>query len=330
MSKLFNSFFISSIIILASACESYLPNQAKALSISESSFRVQNYIATFENKEIFLNPDGKSKSEWLVRITDESGRAISGVPITFYVMPANPSPIWRDVDELSMKYGSTNQKLKDQVRNGTIKLVGTVSPQNVITDSFGEARTVYTSSNIGSNTEDTGKEILVASYGDFTIDKVINLGYKELVPIPKIEGSLVISEATGVYVHRTVADILVSLAQRVKSLNWKYPLTITAGNLRWGGLYPPHFSHRSGFEVDIRPMSKDGKPTWCDTNGKFYPNYDRDMMIELVKLLKETNPKEMYFNDPKIYEYGTKPLSGHHHHIHVSWDLSGKIVPYEN
>jgi hypothetical protein len=332
MKKILTNTLITSLIIFLSACDSSSPNQVVLI---EDQIRVENYTVQSQGGESFLTPDGKSKFEWVLKITDTTGRPLSGVPIRFYVMPINPSPIWRDVDELAKKFESTAQKFKDQVRNGTIKLIGTVNPITSITDINGEVKTTYTTSNIGSNSEESGKELLVASYGNFTVEKIVNLSYKDLVPVPTIEGGLRISEATGKYVHKSVADTLVALAKKVINLEWKYPLTVTAANLRWGGLYPPHFTHRTGFELDLRPMSIDGKPTWCDTNGKFYPNYDREKMTELVKMLKATGAKEMYFNDPKLYEFGTKPLSGHHHHIHVSWDTIptnglGQILKYQN
>ena len=95
-------------------------------------------------------------------------------------------------------------------------------------------------------------------------------------------------------------------------------MTITAGNLRWGGLYPPHFTHRIGNEIDFRPMSFDGKPTWCNANGN-YPNYDREKTLALIKIFKDAGADEIYFNDPKSFEFGAKPLSGHHNHVHISW-----------
>src|SRR5690606_32007139 len=115
------------------------------------------------------------------------------------------------------------------------------------------------------------------------------------------------------------------LGNKIKAEEWPQPLTITAGNLRWGGLYPPHFTHRRGASLDLRPMSTDGNPTWCSTNGECGANYDRQQTIRLVKILKAAGAVKIYFNDPETFAYGAQPLSGHHNHLHVTW-LNGDNV----
>lgn len=272
-------------------------------------------------KNLDLKPDGKSKFEWNLKITSDTGKKLSNEKIEFSVEAINPDLEWRNVDFLAKKFGSTSNKFKTQVGSGIIKLIGSVAPKQGFTDKNGEITVVYTSSNIGSNTEDSGQEKIVAKYGDKKMEQIINLSYPDMVAIPSVDNFLRISGATGVYVHKNIAKKLLALVEKIKEANWTIPITITAGNLRHGGLYPPHFTHRTGLEIDFRPMSKDGKPTWCNPDGKYAENYDREKTIEFINLAKVEGVTEIFFNDPKLSNIGVTPLEGHSDHLHISFSL---------
>lgn len=71
--------------------------------------------------------------------------------------------------------------------------------------------------------------------------------------------------------------------------------------------------HRSGLEVDIRPMRKDGaeKPVfWWDAA------YDKAGTIKLIELFRACAPVvEVLFNWPDVPF--VKTCLGHDHHFHV-------------
>lgn len=74
-----------------------------------------------------------------------------------------------------------------------------------------------------------------------------------------------------------------------------------------------HKTHRSGLEVDIRPLRKDGLPepvTWHDVE------YDHDATEALIDLFRIYAPVVLiYFNDPDM-PFVTKKVK-HDNHFHV-------------
>lgn len=81
-----------------------------------------------------------------------------------------------------------------------------------------------------------------------------------------------------------------------------------------GGPKPPdHDSHRSGLEVDVRPLRKDGREepvAWCDAN------YDLEGTARLIDLFRTYAPVvKIYFNGPEIPF--VKRAVRHDDHFHV-------------
>lgn len=81
-----------------------------------------------------------------------------------------------------------------------------------------------------------------------------------------------------------------------------------------GGPKPPdHDSHRSGLEVDVRPLRKDGlemSVSWKD------PQYDKEGTIKLIELFKTFAPVvTILFNGPDIPF--VKKWARHDDHLHI-------------
>ncbi|MFN8575489.1 MAG: hypothetical protein U0354_01405 [Candidatus Sericytochromatia bacterium] len=274
-----------------------------------------------------LQPDGESTFEWTIKVIDKEGKPLKNTEISFSVEPINPLNGWRNIEEVAKRYGSSANKLRDKVNNGSIRLIGTVIPQKVQTNSEGIAKTIYKTSHIGGNEENKGSEKIIAKYNNEILENKVEIGYDDLVPIPTIDGVLKIGDATGKHLQKDVVDLLLNIADKIKAEKWTQPLTITAGTLKWGGLYPPHFTHRRGGTFDFRPMSTDGLATWCNTDGTFAPNYDRDKTLQLIKIFKNSGATEIIFNDPEGFKLGAKALAGHHNHLHISWlESESKLV----
>ncbi len=74
-----------------------------------------------------------------------------------------------------------------------------------------------------------------------------------------------------------------------------------------------HKSHMSGFEVDVRPLRKDGcraAVTWS------HPQYDREGTAKLIELFRtHAQVALIYFNGPGI-PYVSKRIN-HDNHFHV-------------
>ena len=83
-----------------------------------------------------------------------------------------------------------------------------------------------------------------------------------------------------------------------------------------GGVDFGHRSHRTGLEVDVRPLRKDGHHT-----GVTYlsSDYDREGTAQLIALFRTCAPGMLviFFNDTQIP--GTRPLIRHDDHFHVQF-----------
>lgn len=85
---------------------------------------------------------------------------------------------------------------------------------------------------------------------------------------------------------------------------------------RWGGKFPPHASHQSGRDVDVRPIRKDNQMAAVTIE---QTAYDAKRTEEFVKLVRDKFPGvTIFFNDPKLIAKGwTKFAKGHHNHLHI-------------
>lgn len=131
-------------------------------------------------------------------------------------------------------------------------------------------------------------------------------------------------EESGYYTYGTPSSGRGQYAQ-VQMLNFIFKLEhgwsiteerkIGIGNisLAEGKKFPPHVSHRSGLEVDIRPIRKDGLKQSVRWSSK---EYDQVATQKLVNLIWQTGVvKKIGFNDPKIAN--ATYMNGHDDHLHV-------------
>lgn len=94
------------------------------------------------------------------------------------------------------------------------------------------------------------------------------------------------------------------------------PIAIGDISRRGGGPFPPHASHTDGRDVDIRPLTNNGRnePTNVDA-----ANFSHALTRELILLIRgQFNPQVIFFNDPLTIQEGlTRRAAGHHNHLHV-------------
>ncbi|HWS55305.1 MAG TPA: tetratricopeptide repeat protein [Pyrinomonadaceae bacterium] len=111
---------------------------------------------------------------------------------------------------------------------------------------------------------------------------------------------------------RAVLDLCAAWAARRPGV----PLAIGDMSRRGGGPFPPHADHQNGREVDIRPLTDDGRggPT-----NIFAPNYSPELTRELAELIKRQHPDAVIrFNDPRLVAAGlTRKAFGHDDYLHV-------------
>lgn len=116
----------------------------------------------------------------------------------------------------------------------------------------------------------------------------------------------------GQYAHPQLISALLEVAR-----SWSYidKRKFDVGNisLPGGDIFKGHRSHRSGLEVDIRPVRKDGNRLPCSISNK---QYDRDATAALIALFREHSKVQLVlFNDRSIP--GVSHASNHSDHFHV-------------
>lgn len=109
---------------------------------------------------------------------------------------------------------------------------------------------------------------------------------------------------------------LISLVN-VVSIAWCEICAVKFGigniSLADGKRHADHATHRSGLEMDVRPLRKDGRQLPCSFR---QAEYDRELTARLIQLFVR-NPvvKTVLFNDISIP--GVRAYKGHDDHFHV-------------
>ena len=120
--------------------------------------------------------------------------------------------------------------------------------------------------------------------------------------------------------HHNTIQALVRIAAAWNKAHPSGP-RIGIGNisLERGGRMDPHVSHQRGLDVDIRPVTNNGKEI-----GLVYQNaaYSRSLTQELANLIRTSsvvglNVRTILFNDPNVR--GVTFFKGHNNHLHVSF-----------
>lgn len=120
-------------------------------------------------------------------------------------------------------------------------------------------------------------------------------------------------QGAGQYAHPNLMTFLMKVANNWCAIdNRKFGV----GNisLAGGSRYPGHASHRSGLDLDIRPLRKDGlrQAVWCTSS-----DYDHEGTARLVELMWNTGMVSMiFFNDRNIPRM--QRLAGHDNHLHLT------------
>ena len=117
----------------------------------------------------------------------------------------------------------------------------------------------------------------------------------------------------GQYTHPALMSTLFAVEQQWLSIDGR---KFGVGNisLKDGRKFSGHDSHRSGLDVDIRPIRRDGAQLPVT---RFDAEYDRDATAKLIDLFFCIGRvKRLYFNDLSIP--GVRFLEGHDNHFHVT------------
>ncbi|WP_151639399.1 penicillin-insensitive murein endopeptidase [Noviherbaspirillum aerium] len=120
----------------------------------------------------------------------------------------------------------------------------------------------------------------------------------------------------GQYAHPKILSLIFQVAHRWASMDSR---SFGVGNISLPGgvAFPPHKTHQSGLEVDIRPLRRDGKPLPVDWRDR---QYDRAATGKLIELFLASGVvKGVLFNDLVIPR--VKPRISHDNHFHLDVTL---------
>lgn len=266
-------------------------------------------------------PDGKATGSIAATVTDQNGNPLPGKTVRFNLSYVRPGGNWRSAGGLKSLYNQNNgngTKAESLVNQGVIRVIGTLSSSSATTDANGVASVTYRTSHIGSDfaQSSSAREKVVATLSNGS-QRTLNLdiGWTGLQQIQSVSGGLRVVGARGTRVHPDSRKFLKNLGDAIKNAAWPHPATVTAASLHWGGQYPPHFTHKHGLTLDLRPMSTNGKSTWAKRDGSSASNYDAARTKLLIKVFKASGGT-VYFNGKNS---GGQPKADHDNHVHVTW-----------
>lgn len=316
------NLFLSSIILLSSCSR---PIIKKEIINNYEKNNLKFELIKNIDDDTLITPDGISSVNIKLKVKNDN-YFLEGLKVNFKVFAIEPDIQKRNIENIGKLYDSSKNSFIERVKNNKIKLVGSLDKYSSISNENGEINIKYTSSHIGSNSEEHAKEKIIAEIDNRIVAETeINLGYDTLVEVPNIKNGLKTFKANGVYINYQLTEFLMNLGYYAVDNQWEYPIIITAASYKWGGLYPPHFGHRDGGSIDFAVPSIDGKPAWCNTNGNSSKNYDKNKTLALIDLFKKSGANEIYFNDSDAKKYGAIPYPNHHHHIHVNWTKNNQV-----
>lgn len=120
------------------------------------------------------------------------------------------------------------------------------------------------------------------------------------------------------YAHPRMISLICAVASRWSGMDSR---RFGVGNISLAGgpRHPGHATHRTGLEVDIRPVRADGKHLPCTIRDG---EYDREATAQLIRLfINMSGVRKVLFNDASIT--GVWRAAGHDNHFHVSLTPKG-------
>ncbi|WP_166873569.1 penicillin-insensitive murein endopeptidase [Massilia mucilaginosa] len=116
----------------------------------------------------------------------------------------------------------------------------------------------------------------------------------------------------GQYAHPGLLSAIFMVERQWAAIN-KNKFGIGNISLAGGPRFEGHGTHKSGLEVDVRPLRKDGEKAAVT---RFSQDYDREATATLIGLfLALPSVQLVYFNDKAIT--GVRPMPSHDDHFHV-------------
>jgi len=266
-----------------------------------------------------LLPSNGNSITLTVKLKYSDGRPAPGIPVDCWSEPKTlTSSNWRSVNQFAARFGRGAGIIRQRVSQGIVRLSTRITPSRTNTNSSGQASFKVDSFHICGNESSPASDLVIIESRAGKHTYTIKSAVQGLSPIQDNEsGGLTTSGLIGRHLHPQIIMNLQNIGstwQRIGGKPNEMPnfIVVTGASMRWGGLNPPHMTHRFGGTVDIRPIGvKSGRVAVGESH------YHKEATGIIVDFLKQTGATEIRFADnlPGV----TKVDSKHKDHIHVSW-----------
>ena len=254
-----------------------------------------------------------------VTLKDSNGKPASGISVSCWSEAKTlTGSDWRQINQLASRFGRGAGTIRQRVSQGVVRLSTRVTPPRANTNSNGQVSFKLDSFHICGNESSPASDLITiesrAGRDIYTIKSAV----EGLSPLQDNESDgLTTSGLIGRHLHPQVISILKNIGRAWQKVDDKPPempnfIVVTGASMRWGGLNPPHMTHRFGGTTDIRPIGTKSGPVSVDDT-----HYHKKATGIIINFMKQTGATEIRFADnlPGV----TKVDSTHKDHIHVSW-----------
>jgi len=278
-----------------------------------------DYEFALAGDELTLFPSNGNSATLTVTLRFSNGSPAPGRTVRCESRPLSlVGAEWRQVNSLAPRFGGSQQTIRERVSQGVIRLGVRVVPSSAVTNSAGQAQFRLDSFHVcGNDGQPAADEVITTSEAgtNRTIVKSAVEGLAPLVDNPA--GGVTTSGLVGRHLHPQIIGVLDAIGkawQKVGNKPTGMPnyITVTGASMRWGGLNPPHITHRFGGTADVRPIGTKAGPVSVGD-----AHYHREATAIIVDYMKQTGAAEIRFADalPGV----TNVDGSHRDHIHVSW-----------
>ncbi len=268
---------------------------------------------------IVLFPANGSSVKITITMKYSDGRPAPGYNVSSTSRPINLTGAeWRTVDGLAPRFGSSANTIRQRISQGLVRMSCRITPSSATTDAAGRAIFLVDSFHVcGNENQPAADEVTFASAAgtDRAVIKSAVEGLESLTD--NAAGGLTTAGLVGRHLQTGAIQILQAIGeawQRVGNKPSGMPnfITVTGASMRWGGLNPPHMTHRFGGTADVRPIGTREGPVRVGE-----PHYHREATGIIVDFMKRTGASLIRFADnlPGV----THVDASHNDHIHVSW-----------
>lgn len=287
------------------------------LAVDPTGDGIEDFLVAGETVTLF--PANGNSANFTVTLTYSDRRPAPGIAVSCAVTAQTLTQAeWRTPQSLASRFGGSSGKILERISQGVIRLGVRPTPTVQNTDQNGRATFRLDAFHVAGNEGNPASDRVIFSWNGGSTFGIVRSAVEGLVALAdNPAGGLTTAGLVGRHVHPQILQVLQAIGsawQRVTDKPAGMPnyITVTGASMRWGGLNPPHMTHRFGGTVDVRPIATDGGATSVGA-----PNYHRRGTEIIIDFMRQTGATEIRFADnlPGV----TAVDASHRDHVHVSW-----------